>query len=264
MKKLGFTKKRLLAFLFTLILPVFSLICGSILLMSDCLINLSFLLTFIIFPVLTIIALGFTIFYNTKTLLKVFFSTLLTILFALLLSVGYIYGEYVMLWHYEDEMLEAEYSEIAETKKLMPTLDEVGSPVDIDYYNVYIQYFIYFTPETDYLICEYTPEEYKTQKNALFEKFIFQEDKLSNLDASCEATTELDGFTFRSLSIDEKSYKSSIDYPKQMMLIAYSDKTNEIIYISFYDDDIDYLTSLSEFINDDCGWKYIRKYILTK
>jgi len=41
-------------------------------------------------------------------------------------------------------------------------------------------------------------------------------------------------------------------------------KTYYIIYISFYDDDIDYLTSLSEFINDDCGWKYIRKYILTK
>ncbi len=264
MKNFGFSKKRLLIYICCSILPLFAISFGVILLCAGSLLNRSLIFTYMLIPVITSVGLGFTVFYNTKTLRKVIVCTIILIIFTLLFSFGFILGEYAMVWQFEGEELETQYSEIAETKKLMPSLSEICTPIDVDYYKVYIKYFIYFTPETDYLVCEYTSDEYKKQKDLISKKYIFQEKELSNYDASCESITEIDGFTFKSLSINEESYELSIDFPKKMVLIGFSDKTNEIIYISFYDDDIDYISSFSDFVNEDCGWKYIRKEILKK
>jgi hypothetical protein len=48
------------------------------------------------------------------------------------------------------------------------------------------------------------------------------------------------------------------NYPKRLMFVATNDETNEIVYLSFYDDDLDYIVSLGDFLIDDCGWKHIR------
>ena len=68
----------------------------------------------------------------------------------------------------------------------------------------------------------------------------------------CDPTVELDGYFFRTLSIEE------FNYPKRLMFVATNDETNEIVYLSFYDDDLDYIVSLGDFLSDDCGWKHIR------
>jgi len=44
----------------------------------------------------------------------------------------------------------------------------------------------------------------------------------------------------------------------QLIFIATIDVTQEIIYMSYYDDDRDYITSLTDFILDDCGFKHIQ------
>lgn len=43
-----------------------------------------------------------------------------------------------------------------------------------------------------------------------------------------------------------------------MYLIATNDATREIVYLFFFDDDLDYIEDLDEFIRNDCGWKHIR------
>jgi hypothetical protein len=68
----------------------------------------------------------------------------------------------------------------------------------------------------------------------------------------CEPVVELDGYTFRTLSLED------FNYPKRLMFVATNDDTKQIVYLSFYDDDLDYIVSLEEFLMDDCGWKHIR------
>ena len=69
-----------------------------------------------------------------------------------------------------------------------------------------------------------------------------------------ERTTDIDGYSFRMLSTDEYD----MNYPKDVALIATNDETKEIVYLSFHDQDIDYIDSMDKFILDDCGWKHIR------
>ena len=71
---------------------------------------------------------------------------------------------------------------------------------------------------------------------------------------ACEPTAEINGYLFRALSIDEYE----LNYPKNMVLIATNADENEIVYMNFCDDDLDYIEVLDEFINDECGWKHIR------
>lgn len=262
MKKFTLTKNRLITYICCLILPFLAIASGFKLLSDASLLTYSFVFTHIIIPISGIIGLSLSVFYNTKILRKVIVSAIILIISSSLFFIGFIFGEYGKIYHFENEELKIEYSKKAEKNELMPSLDEIGTAIDTDYYNIYLQYFIYFTPETDYLVCEYTTEDYEKQKNFIEKEYIFQKKQLSNYDASCESVTEIDGFSFKALSIDEKSYAENIDYPKKMMIIAFSDKTNEIIYMTFHDDDIDYISSFNEFINDDCGWKYIRKRIL--
>ncbi len=122
MKKFAFTKKRLLAYICCFILPLFTLVLGIILLCAGSLLNNSFIFTYMFIPILSVVGLGFTVFYNTKILRKVTVSAIILIIFTLLFSICYICGEYVMVWHFKGEELETHYSEITETKNLMPTL----------------------------------------------------------------------------------------------------------------------------------------------
>ena len=69
-----------------------------------------------------------------------------------------------------------------------------------------------------------------------------------------ELVTNVDGYSFRVLSSGEYE----MDYPKEVVLIATNDETKEIAYLSYDDQDIDYIDSLDEFILDDCGWEHIR------
>lgn len=106
-----------------------------------------------------------------------------------------------------------------------------------------------FTCDVNALICAYDEDTYSQQKALLEEKYVFQTDAVKG-----EATAEVDGYYFRMLSKNEYE----MNYPKEVVLIATNDETNEIVYMSFYDDDLDYIDSLDEFILEDCGWQYIR------
>lgn len=129
----------------------------------------------------------------------------------------------------------------------------MGETTNVEHYHVSSFAFI-FSSETDYLICQYSQEEYETQKNRLNSVYTFQTETIKDRYSSCEPTAEIDGYQFKMLSIEQSEY----GYPKNVYLIGYSDAAREIVYLEFYDIDLDYIRSLKEFIIDECGWKYIR------
>ncbi len=136
---------------------------------------------------------------------------------------------------------------------MMPELSELGNTTDIEHYNVFSAFYI-FSTETDYLICRYTQEEYEIQKTRLDTAYTFQTETITDDYSNCEPMIEIDGYQFRMLS--NEAY--DLYFPKNIVLIGCSDEAREIVYLEFYDLDLDFVDSLKDFITDECGWKYIR------
>ena len=163
---------------------------------------------------------------------------------------------------YKNEDLAQHYASVLEYDDRMPSLDEIGQPLKTEYCNVNTRAFI-FCPETDYLICQYTHEEYIRQKSSLDEKYIFQSETMYSYDYfnetytdPCEPVAEVDGYQFRVLST-QMGHLHDTDYPWHMNLIGCSDEKQEIVYLSFHDTDVDYHTSLTDFLYEECGWKQV-------
>ena len=261
------TKTRLDTLLLTSILPSLGIACAVISLIMGMCINKAFLITFVLFPLATVALLALCIFSPLKRYHKGVLSVLLLILFVVLFLGGNLFGTYVSLNRYKNGDVAVHYAIVAQYDDQMPLLNEIGEPDYLEYCNVHTRYYFFF-PEADYLICRYTPEEYTLQKNSLEEKYTFQTETMYSLDYDFEAHTYsyvhpcnpaviLDGYHFRVLST-ELGESHANDYPWQMNLIAYSDEKCEIIYLSYHHTDIDYHTSLTDFLHDECGWKHVR------
>ena len=118
------------------------------------------------------------------------------------------------------------------------------------------EYYIFYS-ETTCFIFSYTQEQYEAQKTALEHHYIFQSEAIRDRDSICEPIAELDGYVFRFLSPEE--YEDTPDYPMTVMLVGYSDQKREIVYMLHKDTDTDYISDLSHFILDSCGWKYMNR-----
>ena len=110
------------------------------------------------------------------------------------------------------------------------------------------------------LVCEYGEAEYLAQKAAIEEKYVF-ETRIDERDDYydqyvCYPYAEIDGFLFRRLA-DEEGAEMYSSYPKEVHIVGTNDETCEIVYLDFYDFDLDYIPDLTEFISKDCGWDAI-------
>lgn len=249
---LHFTGLRLIAFILAALLPLAAIGLGVILIAADTIMNGTFIMSYIVLPVLTLLLLMGCIFGNKRIVTKIVLSILILVVFVFLFQLLYVIGKYEALSIYEDDQISPHYTQVEKQAATMPSLSEIGKPVHMTYCNYYSQQMIIFTCDVDYLICQYDDNEYIIQKEQLEEKYTFRVDKMSAHGYDCDPTVELDGYFFSTIS-GEDFY-----YPKRLMFIATNDDTNEIIYLSFYDDDLDYIVSLVDFLNDECGWKHIR------
>lgn len=242
------TKSQILTLILFSIIPVLVVLLGLVLLIkNNALTNITFMLAFVILPVLAISLIALVSFICKKRSVKMVLSILILILFAgSFLVVGFL-GEYEELSLYENDEMKSQYTQ---NNKLMPALSELSHSEKVEYYDYFSAGLMgIFTWDVDALICEYDEDEYLIQKDLLDKKYVFQSDFLN----ACDPTT-INGYFFRMLSKDE--YK--LNYPKEVVLVATNDEKKEIVYMSFFDEDRDYIESLDEFITDDCGWKYIR------
>ena len=245
-------KKRLniyhiLSLVFLCILPVIAIIKGVGLVMGGMLLSNSIIFTFFALPVIAVFLFVIILVKAKKTWEKVAICMLVLIAS----SFGFVgfcaFQEYESINYYENEELQEQYAE--STNAFMPELTEVSKTEKLEYYHYEGCRFV-FQWESKTLVCEYSEDEYLQQKSSLDKKYIFKIDDRTNK----EHITDIDGYSFRMLSTGEYD----IDYPKEVVFIATNDATKEIVYLSFCDQDLDYIDSLDEFILDNCGWEHIR------
>lgn len=253
MKRFTFTKNRLIGLICSAVLPAMAIGLGILLLTKDVMLNIGSVITYFIFPLIATALLGWCIFFNCKTWKKCVLSGVILVSFSILFFVSSIITGWTQVKSYEGNEAVQQYSSVKSGSEIMPDLSEVGETTNIKHYNV-SSFFYIFSSETDYLICQYAQEEYEIQKTRLDSVYSFQTETITGDFSNCEPMVEIDGCRFKMLSI--KDY--GLYYPKNIILIGCSDATREIVYLEFNDIELDYISSLKDFIIDECGWKYIR------
>ena len=257
MKKFSFTKGKLVAFILCSMIPLLAIAFGVLCLQKGMIFNVGFIVTFIVLPLVFTGFFSLCLFSNIRKSYKVILSINIAASFIILAYFSLIIGEFATAKHYDAAEAEQKYTIVQDENKLLPELSQVGQYIDIEYHRVF-QTALFFSWETDYLICKYTPEEYEIQKAELEEKYVFQTEppEPSYHDITCEPTAEVGEYQFRFLNFEE--YSHEIYFPQDLILIGNSDKTQEILYIAFKDFDLDYISDLEDFILNELGWKYIR------
>ena len=248
MKRFVFTKSRLIGFCCCVLLPIVAISLGILMLVNDVMLNIGFPFVYFLIPLIAAVLLACCIFSSSKTWKKFVLSGVILVLFLIL----FLFSSFLVGWtqveRYKENEAVQQYSLLE--SEFMPDLAELGKPSHIEYYRLF-SHFLIFSCEADGLICSYSQEDYEIQKARLDTTYIFQKEKTGD---NFDPMVDIDGYQFRMLSVEEYD----LCYPKNVVLIGYSDNTKEIIYLEFYDIDLDYITSLKDFIMDECGWKYIR------
>ncbi len=250
---------RIIAFLGTALLPLALLGLGFIFAIGGTILNIAFTMGYMILPLCALIALLFLIFSNIVVGKKVALCFAVLFLLIVTFTMVNIGGTFILLDHYEDENVAEPYAEVANAFDHMPKLSEIGSPEQIEYYDMFssLGLISIFTSDTDILICQYGEDDYQNQKALLDETYVFQTAPMNSGKENIEPTAEIDGYVFRMLSVSGE-YEKSYYFPNRLIFIATNDATKEIVYLSFFDDDLDYIGSMTTFINEKCGWEHIR------
>ncbi len=251
-----FTKRRCHIFLLATGLPLICFLFGLLRLAGAACFNTSFCITFILIPLITTGLLGLSIFCGRKQLPRQVMAIVFATLFVPAFLISLVYGQFDKIWRYSGQEAGQRYTEAEFLNELMPALTDIGEPLDMEYIHFRYNAFI-FLGDTDYLICRYTPEEYQAQKAQLEKTYRFREDNITLHEYEFAPRAVLDGYQFRMADEIEAS-SPPFWYPKYMVLVGCSDETNQIIYLSYFDTDLDYITSIPDFLHTECGWNYIR------
>lgn len=251
-----FTKGRIIWFIIASLLPLAIFALGINKLLGDAIVNSCFLVLFLILPLAYSAGCYFIIFSKRKLYLKIILFILLLGLFLFFFISFVLGGDYEWICHYEGEEALENYAAASEKGDAIPVLSKIGEPSHVEFHDYLLQFAI-FRSDADTLICQYSDTDYLIQKNALEDAYTFQTDPIVDDDRICDPIAEIDGYNFRFLE-DHADIDWELDYPKRMVLIGLNDTTREIVYVSFYDFDLDYIDSLTDFINEYCGWEHIR------
>ena len=249
------SKKRVIIFFITAILPILSIALGCLLLFADTLFNTSFLITYIAIPIISIALLALLMFSNRGVVLKIILTIFILLAFIFSFVATRLFGTFEMLSYNSENEIGDSYAEVCEYFDSMPTLDELGDYEKVKHYDYFSSTLGIFTCDADTLIVYYNSDEYQKQKALLDNKYVFQEAGMTASKYTCMPSAKIGSYSFRTLNI--KEYNSEIDYPKKMVFIATNEQDCSISYTAFYDDDIDYIESLENFLLNDCGWKHI-------
>ena len=251
-KRERMTAGQIVALILLGLVPAAVICFGIFLLLGDVIFNLSFGLTYVLFPGAALVGNYLLVRRVQKRWLKWILcgavlcgSVFLTVELSL-------WGSFEMISCYRGEKAAERYSESLP----MPELTELGSPADLEYHDYFSQMGIFFTCDSDVLIASYPEGEYQRQKALLEERFVFQGSPIASNGKKVPASVELEGYVFRFL--DTEGAYERLYFPKRLMLIGTNDAQKEIVYLLFYDDDLDYISSVESFLCNDCGWEHIR------
>lgn len=115
---------------------------------------------------------------------------------------------------------------------------------------------LFFFWDAYHLIVGYDAAQYQTEKAALEEKYTFREEAICGEETGYVSRLpycDMDGYHLRILQTD------GLGFPKDVYFIGTNDEEHKIIYIRFYDSDLDTVDSLESFLCNECGWKELIK-----
>jgi len=250
-------KKRLtlpviLLLVLTCLLPAAHAVMGVVGLFCGAIFNVSIAWLFFILPGITILLLVRNAISQKAMWKKIMNAVAGLVVAFFIMNASFFVSIIEDVDRYTGDEARNRYTAAAENKSLLPSMEEMGNPVSLEYCEYDAFMTALFQSDTDTLICAYTPEEYALQKAATEQQYEFAAEPYTYREHVCPAEIELDGYSFR-LRIGE-----GIWYPKEVALVGTNDETHEIVHIYFYDMDLDYIDDLARFITEDCGWKYLR------
>ena len=143
------------------------------------------------------------------------------------------------------------YERLLETNDVMPRLDAIGDTLDVDFKLTQHATLLYVS--TAYLlIASYDEKEYNTQKQAVLQRYVFEEEPITDrFGETFTVRFVVDGFDFGVLSMEK--YDGWM--PKKFYCIGTSDSEHKIAYLHFLDLDLDQIPSWEDILRRDCGWK---------
>lgn len=127
----------------------------------------------------------------------------------------------------------------------LPALSELGPYLDYRF-NYTAKRESVFQSHAYILILSYDVEEYNARKEVLETQYTY----LQEIDKGVSGQYNMSGFTIRAVE--------GGDYPNEMLFVAISDTRQEIGYIYYYDQDLDYIDDpLGKFLAENTGWNGI-------
>lgn len=246
------TKGRIWSLVLCSLLPLAAMALGVVLLVAHTLWNSDFVIFYVLLPLAAIGGLAGILLFVKKIGSRIAGTVLLLLAFVLCFLFGNLIGKFEMLDRYEGAELISHYSAVTDEFERMPTLEQVGKPESMTYYD-YSCAVLIFNCDAHALLCSYDRAEYAAQKAAIGESYRFQEGQFENFYKNGDSSAQVDGWQFHLLAEEEPG----ILYPKKLILIGFQETQHRIVYLSFYDADIDYIDDLEGFILDRCGWKHM-------
>ena len=132
-----------------------------------------------------------------------------------------------------------------QAEKVMPSLEEIGNYQDINYWYGY-QDVLFFQSHAFLLKVFYSQKEYFEKLENIQQQYVFLEEPVQYTQERFllpQAEFELDGYHFQVVS-QTKDWEAV--YPKDFMMIGCSEEQNSIVYLYFYDENLDYISTQEE------------------
>ena len=141
---------------------------------------------------------------------------------------------------------------------------EIGEPSTTEFHSYTTAAYI-FESRAYTLLCRYDEAEYAKEKAALETRYsfrtepVYSEDTLISKNAKeLEPEFDIGGDHFRFIMPNDEYEGYMGVFFKGCSLVVTNDERHEIAYIVYKDTDLDVADDLVEFVNDTCGWKYVR------
>jgi len=250
-------RRLVLPLVLTGILPVAVMVLGTVLLLGDSILTGSFAITYFLLPALAWAGSFFAVRSRLRRGWKILVVALIAVVFVWLLLQMMLFGHYAMRYRLQGEEALKEYGAVALDMPALPMPSQLGNPGTVEYRYFFNLFGMFFDTECHTLICTYTPEHYREELQRLEETYVFQQPGRTSAFFGEETTATVDGFRFSFLSFENGLYP--LQYPKYVVLIGVNGETGQIAYLYCNDDDLDYISSLQDYILEDCGWERFQR-----
>lgn len=158
-------------------------------------------------------------------------------------------------------------SSASEIYGAFPVTLELGPAKTVEYHMFY-EWSVIWQTQSHMLLCRYDPSDYDAAKTSLETRYSFRKKSMDTEHsyllgkevAQVEPYARIGDDCFRFLLPADGDDQDGWDgaFYKRCLMVVTNDVEHEIGFILFYDFDLDMAEDLTEFINDYCGWKYIR------